>query len=58
MIADSSGLTVPFAILCIVDLFGIFPIVVLPGPIIKCGKYDVEHNIIIIIVYFVRLGNE
>ncbi|CAI6367266.1 unnamed protein product [Macrosiphum euphorbiae] len=37
MIADSSGLTVPFAILCIVDLFGIFPIVVLPGPIIKCG---------------------
>ncbi|XP_026812735.1 amino acid transporter AVT1D [Rhopalosiphum maidis] len=37
MIVDSSGLTVPFAILCIVDLFGIFPIVVLPGPVIKCG---------------------
>lgn len=35
---NSSGLTVPFAILCIVDLFGIFPIVVLPGTIIKCGK--------------------
>ncbi|XP_050064150.1 uncharacterized protein LOC114122862 isoform X2 [Aphis gossypii] len=37
MIVDTSGLTVPFAILCIVDLFGIFPIVVLPGPVIKCG---------------------
>lgn len=36
--ADAAGLTVPFAILCIVDLFGIFPIIVLPGPIIKCGK--------------------
>lgn len=55
MIVDSSGLTVPFAILCIVDLFGIFPIVVLPGPIIKCGKYNVEHNIII---YFLRMGIE
>lgn len=47
MIVDSSGLTVPFAILCIVDLFGIFPIVVLPGPVIKCGKYNVEQYIII-----------
>jgi len=50
MIVDSSGLTVPFAILCIVDLFGIFPIVVLPGPIIRCGEYNVEH---IIIYYYV-----
>lgn len=39
MIADSNSLSVPFAILCIVDLFGIFPIVVLPGPIIKCGEW-------------------
>lgn len=35
---NSSGLTVPFAIFCIVDLFGIFPIIVLPGSIVKCGK--------------------
>lgn len=39
IVTDSAGLTVPFAILCIVDLFGIFPIIVLPGPIIKCGKW-------------------
>ncbi|XP_050523505.1 uncharacterized protein LOC126895557 [Daktulosphaira vitifoliae] len=37
MIPNRQGLTVPFAILCIVDLFGVFPIVMLPGPIMKCG---------------------
>lgn len=44
IVQDSGGLTVPFAILCIIDLFGIFPIVVLPGPIIKCGMYNRTKN--------------
>lgn len=38
------GLTVPFAVLCIVDLLGVFPVVVLPGPIIKCGKRDAANG--------------
>lgn len=36
--SGAGGLTVPFAVLCVVDLLGVYPVVVLPGPIIKCGK--------------------
>ncbi|KAK3926752.1 Amino acid transporter AVT1B [Frankliniella fusca] len=31
------GLSLVFATLCIIDLFGVFPIVALPRPIIDCG---------------------
>lgn len=33
------GLNVFFATLCVIDLFGVFPIVALPGALISCGKY-------------------
>lgn len=32
-----SGLSVPFTIMCIVDLFGVFPIIALPASVIACG---------------------
>lgn len=33
----TGGLSVLFTILCIVDLFGVFPVVALPKSIIACG---------------------
>ncbi|VVC26998.1 Amino acid transporter, transmembrane domain [Cinara cedri] len=50
MIMNPSGLTVPFAILCIVDLFGVYPIVVLPGPIIKCGWFGIPLAVMVFAV--------
>lgn len=35
----TGGLSVLFTILCIVDLFGVFPVVALPKSVIACGKY-------------------
>ncbi|KAL4708645.1 hypothetical protein ACJJTC_008171 [Scirpophaga incertulas] len=37
----TGGLSVLFTILCIVDLFGVFPVVTLPKSIISCGIYGV-----------------
>ncbi|KAL0811835.1 hypothetical protein ABMA28_009263 [Loxostege sticticalis] len=37
----TGGLSVLFAVLCIVDLFGVFPVVTLPKSIISCGIYGV-----------------
>ncbi|XP_069686432.1 uncharacterized protein [Periplaneta americana] len=37
LLVDNPGLSLPFAALCIVDLFGVFPIVALPSPVIDCG---------------------
>lgn len=39
---ETKGLNVFFASLCVIDLFGVFPIVVLPPAIISCGKYDIK----------------
>jgi hypothetical protein len=36
-IANNASLSLFFAILCVVDLFGVFPIVALPKSIISCG---------------------
>lgn len=38
-ISQVRGLNVFYATLCIIDLFGVFPIVALPGALISCGKY-------------------
>lgn len=35
----NKGLSVGFATLCVVDLFGVFPIVALPAALISCGYY-------------------
>ncbi|RVE45114.1 hypothetical protein evm_010223 [Chilo suppressalis] len=37
----TGGLSVLFTVLCIVDLFGVFPVVTLPKSIISCGIYGV-----------------
>ncbi|XP_026497665.2 uncharacterized protein LOC113401825 [Vanessa tameamea] len=37
----TGGLSVLFTALCIVDLFGVFPIVALPKSIISCGVYGI-----------------
>lgn len=34
---DTKGLPVGFATLCVVDLFGVFPIIALPAALISCG---------------------
>lgn len=34
----TGGLSVLFTMLCIVDLFGVFPVVALPKTIISCGE--------------------
>ncbi|KAJ8710668.1 hypothetical protein PYW08_009183 [Mythimna loreyi] len=35
----TGGLSVLFTILCIVDLFGVFPVITLPKSVISCGVY-------------------
>ncbi|XP_041975661.1 probable sodium-coupled neutral amino acid transporter 6 isoform X2 [Aricia agestis] len=37
----AGGLSVFFTVLCIVDLFGVFPVVALPKTIISCGIYGI-----------------
>lgn len=36
--SETRGLSVFFAALCVIDLFGVFPIVALPSGLISCGK--------------------
>lgn len=36
----NEGLSVFFAALCVIDLFGVFPIVALPSALITCGKWN------------------
>lgn len=38
-ITEERGLNVLFATLCVIDLFGVFPIVALPGALISCGIF-------------------
>ncbi|XP_014615230.1 PREDICTED: proton-coupled amino acid transporter 4 [Polistes canadensis] len=37
----NSDLSLFFAILCIVDIFGVFPIIALPSSIVQCGLYGI-----------------
>ncbi|CAG4939069.1 unnamed protein product [Colias eurytheme] len=37
----TGGLSVLFTVLCIIDLFGVFPVVALPKSIISCGLYGI-----------------
>ncbi|XP_023290535.1 amino acid transporter AVT1C [Orussus abietinus] len=36
---SNSGLTVFFATLCIIDIFGVFPVIALPRAIVQCGLF-------------------
>lgn len=37
-VSEAKGLSLGFATLCVVDLFGVFPIIALPATLISCGK--------------------
>ncbi|XP_015119714.1 amino acid transporter AVT1C [Diachasma alloeum] len=45
-----SGLTIFFATLCIVDIFGVFPIIALPRAIVQCGLLGIP--LVIVVVFF------
>ncbi|XP_031616616.1 proton-coupled amino acid transporter 3 [Contarinia nasturtii] len=44
------GLNVLFATLCIIDLFGVFPIVALPGALISCGYYGIPLLVFVLTI--------
>ncbi|XP_014483435.1 PREDICTED: uncharacterized protein LOC106748978 [Dinoponera quadriceps] len=43
----NSGLSLFFATLCIVDIFGVFPIIALPRAIVQCGLYGIPLVLIV-----------
>ncbi|XP_050309409.1 uncharacterized protein LOC126745563 isoform X2 [Anthonomus grandis grandis] len=49
---STNGLSVFFAVICVVDVFGVFPVVALPKPIIDCGFYGI---LVILIVCSVQV---
>lgn len=46
----SKGLNTFFATLCVIDLFGVFPIVALPAAITSCGFYGIPLLLFVITV--------
>ncbi|GAB0090493.1 uncharacterized protein DMENIID0001_052290 [Sergentomyia squamirostris] len=48
--STTKNLSVFFATLCVIDLFGVFPIVALPAAIISCGLYGIPLVVFVIIV--------
>ncbi|XP_014209209.1 proton-coupled amino acid transporter 3 [Copidosoma floridanum] len=42
-----SGLSLLFASLCIVDIFGVFPIIALPGAIVQCGLLGIPLVVVV-----------
>lgn len=36
----NSNLSLLFATLCVIDIFGVFPIIALPRAIVECGKFS------------------
>ncbi|XP_063977939.1 uncharacterized protein Mah isoform X2 [Diachasmimorpha longicaudata] len=44
-----SGLTIFFATLCIVDIFGVFPIIALPRAIVQCGLLGIPLVIVVVL---------
>ncbi|XP_022913669.1 uncharacterized protein [Onthophagus taurus] len=45
-----SGLSTFLAAICIVDVFGVFPIVALAKPILNCGEYGIIILLIVVVV--------
>lgn len=41
----NSGLSLLFATLCIIDIFGVFPIIALPRSIVQCGEISLQFFI-------------
>ncbi|XP_011303574.1 uncharacterized protein mah [Fopius arisanus] len=44
-----SGLSIFFAALCIVDIFGVFPIIALPRAIVQCGLLGIPLVIVVVL---------
>ncbi|XP_046751519.1 amino acid transporter AVT1C isoform X2 [Diprion similis] len=55
--SESAGLSLLFATLCMVDIFGVFPIITLPRAIIQCGWLGIPLVILVLSlqVYTARL---
>lgn len=45
---ETKGLSLCFATLCVVDLFGVFPIIALPAALINCGKASHDRSLFLI----------
>lgn len=45
---STKGLNLFFASLCVIDLFGVFPIVILPAALISCGFYGIPLLLFVI----------
>lgn len=43
---ETKGLSLCFATLCVVDLFGVFPIIALPAALITCGNFSINVKIL------------
>lgn len=41
----NSGLSLLFATLCVIDIFGVFPIIALPRSIVQCGEISLQFFI-------------
>lgn len=50
---EAHGLSLFFAVICIVDVFGVFPIVALPKAIIQCGKITYLIFFVLITYFFI-----
>ncbi|XP_051165486.1 uncharacterized protein LOC127284204 [Leptopilina boulardi] len=44
---NNTGLSVFFATLCIIDIFGVFPIIALPRAIVQCGFYGIPLVLVV-----------
>ncbi|XP_018310852.1 proton-coupled amino acid transporter 4 [Mycetomoellerius zeteki] len=43
----NSGLSLLFATLCVIDIFGVFPIIALPRSIVQCGLYGIPLVLVV-----------
>ncbi|XP_018357884.1 PREDICTED: proton-coupled amino acid transporter 4 [Trachymyrmex cornetzi] len=43
----NSGLSLFFATLCVIDIFGVFPIIALPRSIVQCGLYGIPLVLVV-----------
>ncbi|XP_044013687.1 amino acid transporter AVT1C [Aphidius gifuensis] len=48
--SSHSGLSVLFATLCIIDIFGVFPIIALPRAIVQCGLLGIPLVIVVVLL--------
>ncbi|CAL7952059.1 unnamed protein product [Xylocopa violacea] len=46
----SSELSLLFATLCVIDIFGVFPIIALPRSIVQCGLYGIPLVIVVLML--------